>query len=96
MPSHELHEVIDLLVIGKKFSEVHDFIDSFQPTLQSNHRKFYHDMHTVQMIAKATGDPLAGTSAYLHICLDSISMQVGHAESVPILLSLIKSGEIRL
>ena len=96
MPEHYLHEVIDLLVLGKKFSEVHDFMDSLQPYMQSNHRLYYHDMETVNKIIKTTGDTKAGASAYLHIWLDSISMQVGHAESVPILLRMIQTGQIKI
>jgi hypothetical protein len=96
MPEHYLHETIDLIVLGKKYSEVHKFMDSMQPFLQANHRRYYHDMATVNKITQVTGDVMAGEAAYLHILLDSISLQVGHAESVPMLLKLIQSGKIKL
>lgn len=96
MPSHELHEIIDLIVLGRKYSQVHDFIDQMQPYMQSNHRLYYHDMQTVNMITRVTGDIMAGEAAYLHIILDEISMNVGHAESVPLLLEMIRTGHIKL
>ncbi len=96
MPEHYLHEVIDLLVLGKKYSQVHDFMDQMQPFMQANHRKYYHDAETVKMITRATGDILAGESSYLHILLDELSLRVGHAESVPLLLELIRTGQVKL
>jgi len=96
MPEHYLHEVIDILVLGKKYPQVHDFMDQMQPFMQANHRLYYHDEKTIHMITRATGDILAGESAYLHILLDEISLKVGHAESVPLLLEMIKTGQIHL
>ena len=96
MPEHYLHEVIDIMVLGKKYTTVHKFMDSMQPFLQANHRMYYHDMDTVYKIIEVTGDVMAGKAAYLHILLDNISMEEGHAESVPILLGMILRGEIKI
>jgi len=96
MPSHELHEIIDLIVLGRKFSQVHDFMDSYQPFLQSNHRIYFHDMRTVQMITRTTGDIMAGEAAFLHVLLDQLSDTFGKTESVPILLHMIRTGQVRL
>jgi len=96
MPQHELHEIIDLMVLGKKYEAVHDFMDQFSMALKANHRNFYHDMTTVQALLYWTRDPRAAESAYLHIWLDIISDKVGKAESVPTLLRMIQTGMIKL
>ena len=93
---HELHECVDLLVLGRKYQHVHDFMDKFSIALKAEHRLFYHDMTTVEMILASTGDPMAAESAFLHVWLDKISDTVGKAESVPALLQLIQSGQIVL
>lgn len=99
MPDHKMHIALDEILFGRNifFPEVHKFIDQEQKRLQSNHRKMYHDMETVNYIYKATGNNwYAMMSAYFHIVLDMISDEVGQEHAIPELLERMKRGEIRI
>jgi len=71
-------------------------MDSMQPYLQSNHRKYFHDMQTVVDVYSTTGNPMAALSAYLHIWLDFISDEVGQDRAVARCYGMIMRGEIKL
>lgn len=93
MPDHKLHATLDYILFGRAFPEIHKFMDSAQPYLQSNHRILYHDMQTVMELEELHGEA-AGKSAYMHIILDLISDRVGQERAVPVLLRLIEMGEV--
>lgn len=93
MPDHKLHATLDYILFGKCFEEVHDFMDSAQPFLQSNHRMLYHDEATINEIAETMGDE-AGRSARAHAILDLISDRVGQERAIPVLLKLIEMGKV--
>jgi hypothetical protein len=93
MPDHKLHATLDYMLFGRAFPEIHKFMDSAQPYLQSNHRILYHDMGTVNELAELHGE-MAGHAAYTHIMLDWVSDRVGQEKAVPVLLKLIQMGEI--
>jgi len=93
MPDHKLHAVLDIMLFGKQFDEIHDFMDSAQPFLQSNHRLLYHDEGTIMEIAEMYGDE-AGRAAKAHALLDSVSDRVGQEKAIPVLLELIRLGEV--
>jgi hypothetical protein len=98
MPDHKLHITWDELMFGPgtSFPEVHQFMDQMQPVLQSKHREFYHDLGTVNEIYQTTGDYRKAISAYFHIILDNISMEVGQEHAIATLLNKIRAGEIRI
>jgi hypothetical protein len=96
MPDHKLHCTLDELILGEAFPEVHKLMDSMQPYLQSNHRRYYHDMKTVRDIYYSTGNILAAYSAYLHIYLDLVSDEVGQEHAVAALINMLRNGEIVL
>jgi len=50
MPDHKLHLLVDHLVLGRGYPEVHKFLDQFQPVLQSNHRMYLHDKKAVELV----------------------------------------------
>lgn len=81
MPDHKLHVTVDYLLFGRGFKEVHEFLDSFQPLLQSNHRMLNHNIDTVRMIAENIGEEEAA-AAVIHILLDEISDKVGQERAV--------------
>ena len=87
MPAHIAHLIVDGVVLGRQYPEVHKYMDSMQPYMQSNHRQYLHDMATVAEIAAI--DEGAGWSAYLHLALDNISDMVGQEKSVPVLLGML-------
>jgi len=93
MPDHKLHATLDYMLFGRAFPDIHKFMDSAQPYLQSNHRILYHDMQTVQDLTEMHGE-LAGKAAYMHIILDWVSDKVGQEKAVPVLLKLIEMGEV--
>jgi len=93
MPDHKLHATLDYMLFGRSFHEIHKFMDSAQPFLQSNHRILYHDMQTVQELTELYGEQ-AGKAAYMHIALDYVSDRVGQERAVPVLLKLIEMGEV--
>lgn len=99
MPSHLLHLTLDELVFGEgiSFPEVHKIIDSWQPYLQSNHRRYFHDQQTIEDIYVMFGnDKYAAMSAYLHIWLDYISDEVGQEHAIKKCIDMITRGEILL
>jgi len=86
MPDHKLHLVVDHLVLGRGYPEVHKFLDQFQPVLQSNHRMYLHDKKAVELVWQATGDYGTTNSAILHIILDNMSDEYGQVEGTVKLL----------
>lgn len=97
MPDHKIHITLDELLfgVGTYFPEVHKFLDSMQPVLQSNHRMFYHDIDTVKYVATTMGRN-AGISALFHILLDEVSTEVGQEHAIAELLNRIRTGQIQL
>jgi len=82
-----MHELLDTLLLGKSYPEVHDYMDMYQKDLQSNHRLLNHDMSAVEYVYFASGyDYGARLSAYYHILLDLVSDEVGHAAAIKVLL----------
>ena len=97
MPSHLLHLTLDELLFGKGHThkDVHKYMDQMQPLMQSNHRKYFHDMQTVNDIYAMTRDKEAAMSAYFHIILDNISDEVGQERSIAELLDRLNRGLIK-
>ena len=98
MPSHILHITLDEILFGRGvfFKDVHKYLDRMQPVMQSNHRKFYHDMQTVQDIYYLTGgNKMIAMSAYFHIMLDLVSDEVGQEHAIAELLTRIQNGVIK-
>lgn len=93
MPDHKLHITFDTLVLGKPYPEVHKFMDSLQPIMQSNHRAMYHDEKTIAYIYEQTGDIMAAWAAYYHILLDMESDEVGQEYAIASLLSKFVNGQ---
>jgi hypothetical protein len=87
MPDHKIHELVDMLLLGKTYPEVHDFLDMYQSTLQSRHRLLLHDEFGISEVWNGTGDYNAMLSAYYHIMLDNISDHVGQTMALPVLLN---------
>lgn len=97
MPSHPIHIIMDEILFGRGifFPDVHKYIDQMQPFFQSNHRRYFHDMETVNNIYQMSGDYRMMLSAYFHIILDSVSDEVGQEHAVAELIDRIKKGEIQ-
>ena len=70
MPAHIAHLIVDGIVLGRQYPEVHKYMDSMQPYMQSNHRQYLHDMATVAEIAAIddgrgmVGVPAPGTGQH--------------------------------
>lgn len=97
MPSHLLHITLDEILFGRGhyYVEVHKYLDQMQPLLQTNHRKFYHDIETVRDIYVMTGNAEMANSAYFHIILDLVSDEVGQEHAIAELLLRLRNGEIQ-
>ena len=98
MPDHKLHVTMDELLFGRGnyYPEIHKYMDQMQPYLQSNHRKFYHDIETVRMIYERTGNIQMATCALFHIILDNVSDDVGQEHAIAELIKRIETGELVL
>ncbi len=98
MPDHKLHITMDELLFGRGnyYPEIHKYMDQMQPYLQSNHRKFYHDIETVRMIYETTGNMQMATCALFHIILDNVSDDVGQEHAIAELIKRIETGELVL
>jgi hypothetical protein len=89
MPDHKIHEMLDVLLLGKPYPVVHDFLDMYQQALQSRHRVLLHDEAGIAEVFYGTGDIMAAWSAYYHIMLDEVSDKVGQAAALPVLLDIL-------
>lgn len=96
MPSHLLHITLDELLFGRGnfYPDVHKYMDKMQPYLQSNHRRYFHDMQTVNDIYQMTNNYNMAMSAYFHILLDMVSDEVGQEHAIAELIYRIGNGEI--
>jgi uncharacterized protein (DUF2062 family) len=71
MPSRRVHELFDLLFLGKRYSKVHRTLDAPSKVLGSSHRSLLHDPMSAMLIgAILTGDIGGALSALLHIWVD--------------------------
>jgi len=68
LPSHRVHRLIDRLLLGREYPEVHRYIDEPYKVLGPRHRVLRHDLLTVLQLASI--DPAYGASALLHILAD--------------------------
>ena len=69
MPRREVHEMIDQLLFGKKFTHVHMLKDFPSKFLGARHRVLFHDNMTNLLIGMRYGSE-ALLSAYLHDLVD--------------------------
>jgi len=69
MPSRKVHEMIDQLLFGKKFTHVHRLKDFPSKFLGSRHRILFHDIETDMLIGLRYGID-AMLSAYIHDLVD--------------------------
>lgn len=72
MPSRQVHEHLDELLLGKKYTWVHKWMDASWKTLGRKHRQVRHNFPgtppTVYLMSG--GDKGAAAAAALHIMLD--------------------------
>lgn len=76
------------------YPDVHEDIDIWSKSLQSNHRDIYHDWKSVVTFWKNTNDIERVWSAYYHIILDKISMIYGKNRCIAVLLQKYRDGSI--
>jgi len=71
MPSRRVHELFDLLFLGRRYSKVHRTLDAPSKMLGQSHRSLLHDPMSAMLIgAVLTGDMRGALSALLHIWTD--------------------------
>jgi hypothetical protein len=75
MPGRKVHEIVDVLLLGQKCSQVHKMIDLPSIWLGKGHRVLFHDEPTALLIGYVVGGPKGALSALLHIWLDRFSRQ---------------------
>lgn len=72
MPSHEEHCQDSLKRYGKRFDELHKWMDEPSTLLGPGHRKYRHDPNKTPQIAKALFGTLADQACLDHIRLDEL------------------------
>jgi hypothetical protein len=72
MPSRQVHEMIDLLILGKKYPKVHKTLDLPHKWLGSRHRVLFHDEVTAMLIGYMISGNEGMLSALLHVWLDRV------------------------
>ena len=72
MPSHEEHRQDSLKRYGKRFDELHRWMDEPSTVLGPSHRKYRHDPNKTPQIAKVLFGPLADQACLDHIRLDEL------------------------
>lgn len=72
MPSHEEHCQDSLKRYGKRFDELHRWMDEPSTLLGPSHRKYRHDPNTTPQIARVLFGPLADQACLDHVRLDEL------------------------
>jgi len=75
MADRKTHELVDKLVLGRKFSHVHRIKDLPAKYLGPHHRKLFHDPLTNILIGAMYG-PEAMLSGFLHDMVDIASSKL--------------------
>lgn len=74
MPSHDIHERVDVAVLGQEHPDVHDFLDLTARSTGPNHRG--DDIHTTEAalaFAAISGEFRKAQSGLLHILTDELA-----------------------
>jgi len=72
LPSRKVHEALDRVFLGRKFSQVHRLIDLPARSVGKKHRALFHDPLSAIAIGYAVGGLDGAMSALLHIAVDSL------------------------
>jgi len=82
MPSRKVHEQLDMLLFGKRYSWIHRWMDEPWKRLGKEHRRMRHDpWHTpIQAFIMSGGDWRAYISAAYHIMLDKGALNLAIIE----------------
>lgn len=76
MPSRRVHEAIDRVFLGRKFSQVHKLLDSPHRALGRKHRALFHDHLSASLIGYAVAGWDGAMSALLHVAMDNLFTSV--------------------
>ncbi|MEM3629144.1 MAG: hypothetical protein QXQ94_09780 [Candidatus Bathyarchaeia archaeon] len=82
MPSRRIHEHLDMLLFGKRYSWLHRWMDEPWRSRGKKHRQLRHDPQKTPMQAfvLSSGDWKAYISALCHIMLDKLSINPAAVE----------------
>jgi hypothetical protein len=88
MPSHKVHRILDRMIFGREYPDVHNLMDITAPVQGSHHRTSI--SHNPLFILAITRDRNKFLSAMLHQALD---MNVSYAKNIyePKLKKKVKS-----
>jgi hypothetical protein len=67
---HRHHKLLDRILFGREYGEVHRFMDWPARIFKSEHRKYRHDLETALLMLLKHKDVNAMNSALMHIALD--------------------------
>lgn len=70
MPSHDIHELIDEIFLGKRHPEVHKIMDLPALFVKKHHRRYFHDPLSILILFGNDAEKLS--SAVLHILMDEL------------------------
>jgi hypothetical protein len=70
VPSWRLHRLVDKIVLGREYPEVHRALDLPYLWLGPKHRILFHDPVTATLLGFMIAGPGGALSALLHITLD--------------------------
>ena len=72
MPRRKIHDSINVIVLGKAYSEVNKVLDLPAKVVGSSHRKFLHSVPEAFLLGVLlTGDLDGGIGGVLHVIVDS-------------------------
>jgi len=82
MPRRKIHEQLDMLLFGKRYSWLHRWMDEPWKRLGKEHRRLRHDpwLTPIQALILSGGDWKAYISAAYHIMLDKGALSPAQIE----------------
>jgi hypothetical protein len=84
VPSWKVHRLVDKIILGREYPEVHRALDLPYIWLGPRHRILFHDPASAMLLGYAVAGPGGALSALLHITLDrELSKMVGRRWQAP-------------
>lgn len=71
MPKRDVHDLINMIILGKSYSQVSHALDLPAKQMGPSHRKYLHDPKSAYIMGYLVAGPRGGLAALIHLKVDS-------------------------